>query len=390
MAAQEFSAFGGDNKYLCNMDSEDEGDAELAAPTAICKALPVEKFFAGMDWPAIPLPGFERWCDPPKHCLCAAAEPETDAMLLPAPCAKSVPSAEWRPEAERPDSPFAGKYCGVEPDSRCVTPEPMRVPSTPPPLVHRTSIIEEIDQALIENSWAMLNLALLSGHRCSKNHSVCEAVRRCHLPALEFLLNHQSGQDLDDHCCGDIPLCLAIRSCLTYGDVGYKMAKMLLQHGASPNACCNYWGKHRPPIFDAVERRCESAVELLLEYGASVDIADRDGSTVLHAACRQLLLCQQLPCMDTSQKHIVECLLRKGADPTQANSAGISPVLYTQDPELNQKMVRAMNWWGRREFDALCGKSSTRHQSANFSGASEACEACLRFSDVSDTIASFL
>lgn len=354
-------------------------------------------WFQDLEWqlpgPPPELPAFELLYDPqPNRCLFIAPEP----TKLQEPLFKASILTEW----EIPDEPGCDKFRDLASPIASqmpnryldITPEPTVVTEPPPAPVGSRLIwsrMQEADAAVREGSIEQLQLALLHGHRCSKSHALCEAVRNCHIAALELLLQH-GDSDLNEPCHGKSPLRLAVQSCVTPGDVGYKMAQMLLEHGASPDATCEYAGVwQRPALWDAVERRCDIAVELLLAHGADCTIVDKDGSTVLHVACKQLGWMREPPWIECRQRDIVETLLRHGADPTRTNVAGLTPAWYSQNREVSQKLARAMRWWGRHEFDALFGKPS-RDESSNFIGTSEACNTCLRFTDVAETIASFL
>ncbi|MFC4729707.1 ankyrin repeat domain-containing protein [Coralloluteibacterium thermophilus] len=96
----------------------------------------------------------------------------------------------------------------------------------------------------------------------------------------------------------------------------------LLAHGMSPDQPNTVTGA--PPLIDALRARLPRNVERLLEAGARLDAADRNGTTPLHQAAA----INDLP--------MTLRLLEAGADPraTDANGATFQDYLFDGDPDL--------------------------------------------------------
>ena len=124
-----------------------------------------------------------------------------------------------------------------------------------------------------------------------------------------------SARDGDDQT----PLHVVAASCVTPSS-GYKsdlaghesdlypFAKLLLKHGADPNAAIGE--SELTPLHVAAGGARTKLVELLLRKGAAVDARDSDGATALHHAAR------------AGSNAAVVALIEAGADPQAADSAG--------------------------------------------------------------------
>jgi hypothetical protein len=107
-----------------------------------------------------------------------------------------------------------------------------------------------------------------------------------------------------------------------------EIAALLLAAGADPNSACNH-RRGRPLHYAAdgnVQRPAYSAaqhaktIRCLLDAGAQIDAADKNGATALHRAVRGRCAAA------------VECLFNAGADPTARNHSGATPFhLATQN-----------------------------------------------------------
>lgn len=221
-----------------------------------------------------------------------------------------------------------------------------------------------MDDALLEGSLPLLEAALLCIHRCGCSHSILEAVRCRHLEAVRFLLKSKVA-NFDDHCFGHRALHLAIQACTTEGDVGYQMAKLLLEHGARPNPCAGDNATAASPLHDAAKRGIVAAVKLLLAYGASSTWSDANGFTPLHVVCQsssahitisEMALSESGFCVQNKLQslgggafmQVVEFLLRYEACALQVDKVGLAPDEYVDDGHLRQKLLRAKRCWGRR------------------------------------------
>ena len=93
-----------------------------------------------------------------------------------------------------------------------------------------------------------------------------------HSETLKFLLEHGCPPDTQD-VCRQTALCRAIE----YPASNADFARMLIVHGANVNNRDIYG---MTPIFQAVMTAYSKAVDILMEYGADLDVIDADGSTV--------------------------------------------------------------------------------------------------------------
>ena len=96
-----------------------------------------------------------------------------------------------------------------------------------------------------------------------------------HSETLKFLLEHGCPPDTQD-VCRLTALCRATEIPSSNVD----LARMLIVHGANVNNRDIYGAT---PIFPAVMTAHSKAVDLLMEYGADLDIIDADGKTVRDA-----------------------------------------------------------------------------------------------------------
>ena len=92
------------------------------------------------------------------------------------------------------------------------------------------------------------------------------------------------------------------------------------------------------PLHHAVRFRSPTAVETLLAHGAAVNQAcKRSGSTALHRAVTSTGA-PGTAGKGAEVKHIVEILMRHGADPSIKNKSGKIPADYTRDEDLLRLM----------------------------------------------------
>jgi len=193
-------------------------------------------------------------------------------------------------------------------------------------------------------------------------------------------------------------------------DLGYQMAELLLQYGASPDdgAQPDGVGKKSPvhtmqkplpplPLFRAAKLQRSVAVELLLAYGANpnrVDVAS--GQTPLQTVCAlsqaTALLDGMPPPLPFSSREppgksdglseswfpppfpfddvnlegecVVEALLRHGANPSECGALGRAPreLLALHETRLRGKLWRAERWHAQRPLQLAC--ASAHHQRA--------------------------
>lgn len=266
---------------------------------------------------------------------------------------------------------------GVGPNP--ATPEPKRpnLKETPPPAPRANQQKDEIDDALRQQSKALLGLALLQGHLCSTSDPVFEAVRQQHARALEFLLG--CGAPADEHCFGRRPLHLAVQQCTVEGDPGHRMVELLLKHGARPNQCVPDDPRQLPPLHAAAQKVSATVAELLLTQGADPNQADDRGDLPLHLACHQVQLanvanlniddfavpadtspsCHLLRGLEVATEQLVVVLLRHGADPCRVDATGLPPLACVPRHicHLRDLFSRATRWWNRCALTTVCSRS---------------------------------
>lgn len=228
---------------------------------------------------------------------------------------------------------------------------------TPPPAPslerQQREMEEDVKTALKWNSVPMLSLSLLRGGRtcrCRFDHSLHEAVNHPHLEALEFLLKRGVKESINEACGGQRPLVRAIRMARNKGDVGYEMARLLLEHGAHPNMTGT------SPLHEAAACASPAAVALLCSHGADPNAVNYSGRTPLHIVCKRTLFTP-----DALQEQVVEILLANGANPTSRDASGLKPSEQAADTAsmcsfdsspvrsvLRDRLLCAERWWMRR------------------------------------------
>lgn len=276
------------------------------------------------------------------------------------PRAPSRPGPGTAPLPPRTPSPVgrrAAPQTSPRPGLQNITPEARAQLATPPSeiggtLRRRVALAFEIDEALRERCAPSLKLALQRGHCCAGMHPISEAVRRGHSGALELLLEAGS-EGLDETCGGQKPLQRACDMSMCDGDVGYKMAEVLLRHGA--DLACRGAPHGDPPLHEASTRGSVAVVRLLLQHGADPCAPSPSGRSPLHAAC-------QGAASNASSLHLrtVDLLLLRGGRPLAADAFGLPPRAYAADGGLCRKLSRAERWWTEQSLRSVCRATAAR------------------------------
>ena len=142
------------------------------------------------------------------------------------------------------------------------------------------------------------------------------------LDMLELLLLY--GADPNFHF---YPECPPLVEACEYSRMG--VVKILLEHGADANLSVRGF---RMSLFCACENGHLDIASLLLEYGADINCVDNLCETPLIVAVRYRRL----------DKDLVQLLLERGADPTIADSDGLTALDYADgDSEIAQMMINA-------------------------------------------------
>ena len=106
--------------------------------------------------------------------------------------------------------------------------------------------------------------------------------------------------------------------------VHHRMVQLLLENGAAVDLADDRG--QTPLLVSCLEKRPE-VVQLLLDKGAAVDLADEDGKTPLNAACFRAPSCDE-SWNAQSSRAIAQLLLDKGATVDFADEEGWTPLIY--------------------------------------------------------------
>lgn len=256
-------------------------------------------------------------------------------------------------DCNAPSTPPRQRPCRTPCGSPTATPEARKcISCTPPsaPVKRQSRLEDDLDAAMAEESLPSLVLALTCGHSarcCRHDHTIVEAVHRHRLEALRFLL--ESGQfDVDERCRGGRALHYALNSCVAEEDSGYKMAEMLLEHGARPDACPE--DEFISPLEDATRRNCLAAVKLLVRFNVDPNVRlGSDGCSAIHMWARALAWngCKQ----DTQ---VLDCLLAHGASPFLEDANGFGPIDTVRNERAKQELIHAQRWWSTCKAKQVC------------------------------------
>jgi len=110
----------------------------------------------------------------------------------------------------------------------------------------------------------------------------------------------------------------AISFCHFHGDAGYRMAVLLLKHGADASFVEGE-STGNTALHEAAYNASAAGVDLLLRHAADPNASNFAGRSPLHAAC------SPRDSARGSQAEVVSALLRRGADPTCVDAAGLRP-----------------------------------------------------------------
>lgn len=245
------------------------------------------------------------------------------------------------------------------PQQALLTPSKRRLQDTPPsgPRNLERRLQDDISGAVKQASLPNLCLALSRRHRCVGCHYVFEAVNSAHLPSLLFLLNN-STKDVDERCHGRRPLHVAIAGSRVKDDLHYQMAKVLLEHGARPDASPLDDPSIRPPLHEACSTGSTAAVQLLLLHGADPNSRNAAGQAPLHIVTMPTAWFFMREQMQTLQE-----LLINGACPLAKDMRGFTPGQYACDAIVGAFLARASFWWELRPFRIICKQLTHTRQS---------------------------
>jgi len=196
----------------------------------------------------------------------------------------------------------------------------------------------------------LLKVALLRKHPCMSDHSLHEATRQAHVPAIRLLL--QGGADPNARClcmessC-EFPLQIAV-SCTSYLRPADRLqaVEMLLCAGAHPSLPRGD-EEANTPLHDAV-RRCDLEVtRLLLKHSADPNAVNGFGESPLDLALRPAGS-DFAPVVPVAA--MVKTLLAAGASPLDADGCSIPAAAQYAEPEVVAVLQRWAKWWRRRHL----------------------------------------
>lgn len=199
---------------------------------------------------------------------------------------------------------------------------------------------EDIKAAVEEQSVPLLRAALQRRHACPCEHSLHEAVRQAHLPAVRMLIQSRAEPNARCLCLErgcEFPLQLAV---FCSGNERTQAVELLLHAGArtSPRRTDR---EANTPLHDAIRRGEFEVANILLRHSADPNAMNGFGETPLHLLLRQeggFLLAGQL-------RSMAEALLRFGASPLAPDGRGLLPTEVATDMELRTLLEHWTRWW---------------------------------------------
>jgi ankyrin repeat protein len=135
----------------------------------------------------------------------------------------------------------------------------------------------------------------------------------------DLLVEHGADEDVSDYR-GNIPLSYVIY----FGEEGYlDFAKYLIEKGAVSdiNKLSDYG---EAPLYWALSAANYEGADLLIEYGANIDLKNISGNTLLHAA------------VENNDLQAVKYLVEKGANLDPENEWGETPLQLSQAYEFTE------------------------------------------------------
>lgn len=208
---------------------------------------------------------------------------------------------------------------------------------------------DDINSAVEEQSVPLLRTALQRRHACPGEHSLHEAVRQAHLPALRLLIHSHAEPNsrclcLERGC--EFPLQLAASGAHFFrASDRYQAVELLLRAGADRDVRRSD-GEANTPLHDAVRRGDSDIVDLLLKHRADPNVANGFGETPLCLALRQRGS-DFTPL--SSVRGIAEALLKAGSSPLALTD--FWPLAAVDgDPELGALVCKWAAWWRCRHL----------------------------------------
>lgn len=227
------------------------------------------------------------------------------------------------------------------PTSKIIT---VSTPLRPCSRLRHKEILDDVNQAVEEQSVPLLRAALQRRHACPGEHALHEAVRQAHLGAMRLLL--QGLADPNARCLSSergcqFPLQLAVTGTgFARESERLQAVEMLLCAGAALNVRRTK-DEENTPLHDAVRRGDFEIASMLLRHGADPNAPNGFNETPLHLVMHQ----ERGFIPVASLRAAAEALLVAGASPLCTNGSGLLPVEAAADPELRLLLSRWTGWW---------------------------------------------
>lgn len=142
--------------------------------------------------------------------------------------------------------------------------------------------------------------------------ALLQATEMAHEQVVEWLLSKKADVNKPNKQ-GVTPLIATAQS-----SEGFKIAKILLAHGADPN---RQDAEGRTALMHSSENYYADTASVLLTHKADPNLKDKEGKTALHYAMRG----------DRRLQKTVELLLAHGADPNLTDNQGCTPFMLAAD-----------------------------------------------------------
>lgn len=196
----------------------------------------------------------------------------------------------------------------------------------------------------------LLRVALQRKHPCTADHSLHEAIRQAHVPAVRLLLQSRADPNASCLCLErgcEFPLQLAV-SCSSYLRPAdrFQVVDLLLKAGADPNPRRSDQ-EGNSPLHDAVRRGDLDVAQLLLRHAADPNSVNGFGETPLQVSLRPFGT--EFALTTGGTRAVVEALLYAGANPLGPEGCGLGSVA-TAELEVRTVLEEWAKWWRCRHL----------------------------------------
>lgn len=186
------------------------------------------------------------------------------------------------------------------------------------------SIYRSIDEGNIDEIEAYFKDSKNLNSNTDLNGMLHHAINNCennYFKTIELLIN--KGADINSHHGKflETPLHRLCARATPHLDV----ITMLLERGADVNTI-NLSGK--TPVFYCSFNYSVELLNLLVKYGADINIKDKHGNTLLHD--------DYINCFDETFEEFLKALLSMGFDINSQNSSGLTPLEFCQNKKISE------------------------------------------------------